>query len=230
MSLSGKPDTREMIAVHTAFRREFALMPELLRGVKAGDSERTKVVADHVAFMVNFLHHHHHAEDENLWPRLLERAPQECDPLVHLMERQHMNVGEALDEIQVALGFWRLSDAREASGTLTVSVNRVLVPLFEHLAIEEERILPLAREYITEIEWSAMGDSVAAAMHEDLPVLLGMILYEGDPDVTQALLAKLAGADAPVLRAAGTQAYAAYAQRVYGTDAPPRGSLLRVAV
>jgi hemerythrin-like domain-containing protein len=218
MSEPGKPDTREMIAVHTAFRREFALLPELLRGVSAGDSERAKIVGDHVAFMVNFLHHHHHAEDEHLWPRLLERAPKECDPLVYLMERQHAVIGERLYEIEAASG-----------ETLAVGVNSMLVPLFEHLAMEEERILPLAYQYITLAEWDAMAEAAAASLHEHFPIVLGMILYEGDPDTVQAMLTKFAGANAPVLRAAATQGYGEYAERVYGTATPSRSTILRRA-
>jgi hemerythrin-like domain-containing protein len=230
MSLSGKPDTREMHAVHTVFRREFALMPELIRGVKAGDSERAKIVADHITLMVTFLHHHHHAEDENLWPRLLARAPKDCDPIIQLMERQHTAIAERLDDIEVALGFWRTSDARDASSTLAVSVNGVLIPLFEHLGLEEERILPLAEQYITVIEWDTMAEAAARGLQENMVLVLGMIVYEGDPDVIQALLARLAGADAPVLRAAATQAFEAHAQSVYGTATPPRSALLRPAV
>jgi hemerythrin-like domain-containing protein len=218
-----------MHAVHTAFRREFALMPELLRSVKAGDSERANIVADHVTLMTTFLHHHHIAEDENLWPSLLERAPKECNAIVHLMERQHMNVAESLDQIQVALGFWRSSAGTEASGTLAVGVNGLLIPLFEHLAMEEERILPLAQEYVSATEWDAMGEAAAKGLHEDMAVVLGMIIYEGDPDVIQSLLTKLAGPDAPVLRAAATQAFATHAQSVYGTATPARSTLLRLA-
>jgi hypothetical protein len=141
-----------------------------------------------------------------------------------------MNVAETLDEIEVALGFWRRSDGAEASGTLAVSVNSLLVPLFEHLAMEEERILPLTQQYLTVPEWEAVGEAAAASLHENLPLVLGMIIYEGDPDLIQALLTRLAGSNAPVLRAGATQAFAAHAQSVYGTATPPRSTLLRVAV
>jgi hypothetical protein len=76
-----------MHAVHTMFRREFGLMSGLVRGTPAGNKARSQVVADHVALMTNMLHHHHHAEDEGLWPRLLERAPKECDPITPSSER-----------------------------------------------------------------------------------------------------------------------------------------------
>ena len=41
-------DTRDMVVVHTAFRREFGLAPALVRGVATGDRRRAGVVAQHL--------------------------------------------------------------------------------------------------------------------------------------------------------------------------------------
>jgi hemerythrin-like domain-containing protein len=229
MIQTGKTDVRDMHAVHTLFRREFALMPGLVREVTAGDKERVKIVADHVALLTNLLHHHHHAEDENLWPRLLERAPKECDPLIELMESQHARLEKALSEIDVALGLWRTDTGFTARGTLTSSLESLLVPLFDHMAMEEERILPLAQQFITQTEWDAMGESVAAALHEDLMLVFGMVMYEGDPDVIEELAARFAGENAAAMKAAAAQAFAAHALAVYGTATPPRNPALRLA-
>jgi hemerythrin-like domain-containing protein len=226
---TGKTDVRDMHAAHTMFRREFALMPALVREVAAGDKERVQIVADHVALLTNVLHHHHQAEDDNLWPRLLERAPKECDPLIELMERQHAGLEKALSEIEVALGFWRTDAGSTAGGTLAASLENLLVPLFDHMALEEERILPLAAQYMTQTEWDSLGESVVASLHENAALVLGMVMYEGDPDVIQTLLSRLAGKDALVLKAAAAQAFASHSLRVYGTATPPRSPALRLA-
>ena len=47
-------DARDMFAAHTLFRREFGLMPGLVRAVAAGDTKRSALVADHVAFFLTF--------------------------------------------------------------------------------------------------------------------------------------------------------------------------------
>ena len=52
-------DTRDMVVVHTAFRREFGLAPALVRGVAPGDQRRADVVADHLEMLTAMLHHHH---------------------------------------------------------------------------------------------------------------------------------------------------------------------------
>ena len=82
-------DARDMFAVHTMFRREFRLMPGLIRAVTAGDTRRATLVADHVALVSGVLNAHHSAEDQHIWPLLRERCPEECAPLIEVMEDQH---------------------------------------------------------------------------------------------------------------------------------------------
>jgi hypothetical protein len=41
-------DGGEMLMVHDVFRREFALMPALVRGVAVGDHNRAQIVTDHI--------------------------------------------------------------------------------------------------------------------------------------------------------------------------------------
>jgi hypothetical protein len=56
-------DGREMLILHDMFRREFALMPGLVRGVAAGDRERAQVIAAHITYVSTILHHRHHGKD-----------------------------------------------------------------------------------------------------------------------------------------------------------------------
>ncbi|HEY6497437.1 MAG TPA: hypothetical protein VIZ43_29515, partial [Trebonia sp.] len=64
MTMTEEPlaDARDMFAVHTMFRREFGLMPGLIRGT-AADTGRAAVVAAHVALVAEVLHLHHTGED-----------------------------------------------------------------------------------------------------------------------------------------------------------------------
>ena len=77
-----RPDTRDMVVVHTGFRRELRLMPELVHAVADGDFERTEVVGAHLELWLTLLHGHHTREDDYLWPLLHERAPADLEPVV----------------------------------------------------------------------------------------------------------------------------------------------------
>jgi hemerythrin-like domain-containing protein len=222
----GYADTRDMHAVHTMFRREFALMPELVRRARA---ERTQIVAEHVGLLSTMLHHHHHAEDVGLWPKLLERAPKECDPIIYVMERQHASIERGLSEIDIALGAWRTSASPETGQALAAAIESTLPVLYEHMGMEEERILPLAEEYITAPEWDSLPQTAIAGIpQEDLAVIFGMIMYEGDPEVIQEILAKLPPQAGLALKTLAPQAFALHSQRVYGTATPPRSTQLQL--
>ncbi len=48
----------DMAIVHRVFRSELDAARGLVRGVRAGDTERAKLVGDHLSFIVAALHHH----------------------------------------------------------------------------------------------------------------------------------------------------------------------------
>ena len=136
-------DTRDMYMAHTMFRREFALMPALVRGVTAGDMQRSQIVADHIELMVSVLHHYHEAEDKHLWPRLLNRVAAEIVPIVRLMEDQHQVIGAVIAEIDAAKGVWRNTVDSELGDVLADALDELVRHLNEHLSLQEEHILPV---------------------------------------------------------------------------------------
>jgi hypothetical protein len=46
--------TRDIYMVHTMFRREFAALPTLVRGVAAADAERVDLIAEHTGLLTVF--------------------------------------------------------------------------------------------------------------------------------------------------------------------------------
>ncbi len=218
-------DIREMYMAHTMFRREFTLLPALVRGVSAGDEERAQVVAGHLGFVTNVLHHHHQAEDTHLWPKLLERGPEEIDPIVHVMESQHADIDKGLTGIQAATAAWRTGAAVEHGNDLAEALDRLLPLLDEHLGVEEEHVLPLIEKYITAAEWDEMTrESAGDTPQEEMPLILGMMMYEGDPAVLEKVLSQMPADVRPFLEGAARQAFAAHSERVHGTATPPRSN------
>jgi hemerythrin-like domain-containing protein len=183
-------DTWEMVVVHRAFRREFREAAGLIGSVRAGDRERAELVARHLSGIVTGLHQHHTGEDELLWPVLLPRVTPHAE-LVYRMESQHKQLAVRVDRIEELLPGWRITaDAvtgRELAGVFT----EASALLDEHLAEEENEILPLVAEHLTEAEWRVIGERSL----EFLPrngtafVFVGLLLRETTDAERTAFLA-----------------------------------------
>ncbi|MBP2471259.1 hypothetical protein JOF53_000131 [Crossiella equi] len=216
-------DTRDMYMIHTAFRREFGLAPDLVRAVPAGEVARARVVADHVELLDEVLHHHHGAEDRHLWPRLLARVPQAVAPLVHTMESQHQAIDDLHTELRTALAAWRTTADPVRGLELAGVLERLLPLLTEHLELEERHVLPLIGQHVTAAEWDAMVAEAGATLDPGLfPLVFGMCMYEGEPEVVAYSIANMPPELRPVLAGLATEAFRAHSLRVHGTGTPPR--------
>ncbi|MGW4462978.1 hemerythrin domain-containing protein [Micromonospora sp. NPDC004704] len=216
-------DVRDMYTVHIAFRREFGQLASLVRAVGDGDTARAELLGDHIELLCAALHSHHTGEDELLWPKLLERGAEEVAPLVHLMEAQHQAVDNAITEINGTLPLWRSTASATGRETLADALDRLNASLIEHLGMEEERILPLAEKHITAVEWEQLGQhSMAGMPKKRLPLIFGMVMYEGDPQVikevldTMPLLARL------LMPTIARRLFASHSKRIHGTASPTR--------
>lgn len=220
-------DGREMSLLHNAFRREFSLMPRLVRGANAGDHERAGIVASHIIAMNTFLHHHHSAEDTFVWPFLLRIAPAETAELVELMEDQHRDVAELGDAVHANVLAWQADPSAQRREALAAVLDRLIPVLKEHLATEEKNVVPLMEKHIPAAEWNRIVQQGAAdADPETIPLNFGMLMYEGDPQVIENAIAGMPPEVGPVIRRVAPQAYGAYAQSLYGTPTPPRSTEL----
>ena len=218
-------DPRDMFAAHAMFRREFGLMPGLVRAVTPGDKQRARLVGDHIALMSGVLSQHHMGEDRHLWPRLRERCPQECGSLVDVMEDQHHAIHTCLSQVSKALQSWRDSAAARARGALAGAIDRLIPVITEHLALEDERAVPLMVKYITDDEYAILAQEHAACIPPDkLLTVLGMIMCTGDRAMADVILAEMPVEVQPAIEDLAVRAYAAYATDLYGTPTPPRAT------
>jgi iron-sulfur cluster repair protein YtfE (RIC family) len=214
-------DTRMMPVVHTMFRRELRLAGGLAGCVARRDAARAAVVADHLDLVGAILHHHHTAEDELLWPLLLERVPDDLAPIVHLMESQHGRVEQVLAEITPLLAQWRRTAGATERDRMAERYDDLHGALAEHLDAEEQRLLPIAARSVTQDEWERMGAAARAGTPKGKQlVVFGMIAYDGGPEGVALMMH---GAPPPVrwlVPRLGARAYRRHARAVYGTDTP----------
>jgi hemerythrin-like domain-containing protein len=218
-------DGREMTMVHDTFRREFGLLPAVVREVADGDVARAEVVAGHIDLVAGLLHHHHQAEDDSVWPLLMVRCPEQIVPLIQLMEDQHASVAATGRKVSEAQAGWRVNAAPGARSVLAGALERLVPVLTEHLAVEEQRVVPVMELHIGMDEWTEILQKGMAGLDLDgLPLQLGMLFYEGDPQIIEGVLATLPAEERAGMLARAQQAYAEHAQLIYGTATPPRSS------
>jgi len=219
-------DSRDMYAVHRVFRREFTNLPALIEAVTDGDTRRAAVVADHLEFLVTFLHHHHQGEDELVWPKLLTRGTTEISPLVHTMESQHHALEGTLNSLTEAASRWRPTASAADRDDLARCARNLVTVLFEHLELEEAEVLKLIDTYLTAAEWNQASEHTMKALPPNkLPLAFGMAIYEADQETRDIMQSTIPAVPWFVFSALGPGAYKRYAKRVYGTATPaPYGS------
>jgi hemerythrin-like domain-containing protein len=221
-SESGVTDVRDMYLIHTTLRRELKLGALQVRNVAEGDVERAAVLLEHLRLIDAVLHHHHDSEDRMVWPLLLERTPDVAGALVPLMEEQHQAIDAALAEVDARMpAFGETAGVREGAA-LADALDSMVKLLVEHLAVEEERALPLMERNITQEEWTQVtSDGAGEFDQEKIPVLFGMMMYEGDPDTIRDVINGMPPEVRPVAQFA-PGLYAEYALRVHGTATPEK--------
>lgn len=214
-------DTREMLVVHSLFRRELRLAAGLVRRVPPGDTGRSAVVARHLGLVEEVLHHHHTAEDELLWPLLVERVPDELAPVVQLMEAQHGKVDTLLEQIGRLRPAWAADPDARRTEDLAALYDDLYIHTAEHLDAEESRVLPLVARCITPAEWAALGDAGRHGIKRaDMSLVFGMMMYEGDPEVVATMLAPAPLPVRVLVPRLGRRAYRRHALAVHGTATP----------
>jgi hemerythrin-like domain-containing protein len=183
-------DTRDMLLIHRVIRREIGQLPRLI-GAAAGDRARARRLATHAEEMLDFLHTHHTGEDEMMWPLLRERVELETD-LIDRMEHQHEQIAVAIADVRRDLPEWSRTADAETGKRIAARLEEAVAVLAEHLAEEEDLVLPLVSVHLTREEWKALGQHGFAAIRPSRRlVMLGHILEEADESERRRFASKV---------------------------------------
>jgi hypothetical protein len=137
------PAIMGFLAVHRALRAEASTIETLAR------TGRTKQARRRAQLLARVLGHHHHAEDELLWPTLLARAPHLAGAMATL-EHEHAELDDLLA---------RLPDDLDLAGTVRAFLD-------DHLMAEEQQALPVWLGAFTSEE----HEQFAAALRRRTPL------------------------------------------------------------
>jgi hemerythrin-like domain-containing protein len=176
MSTAQPIDVRDMAIVHRTFRNVYEESARLVRAAPTPSPERVTFLADHIDFALAALHHHHEDEDELLYPRLIERVPEQA-PMTEHVEHEHLLIKTALDAASAACAAWRGRPSAETSEALAAALDHLNTTVQPHLDDEEQKVVPLAAVTFTQQEWDEMGERGAAWIPRNKRgIAFGMIL------------------------------------------------------
>lgn len=217
-----------MEMVHKMFRREFGLVPGLLRGL--ADPGRARIIARHLDGITTTLHHHHHTEDQSLWPLLVHRAGMAAAAPVESMEAQHAQLADAVNSLQTRVHGSIAAPAPDAVETLAKDAQQLVWLLNEHLRAEEEQLVPLMERHITAAEnQEIVAKGGALSDPESLPLVFGMMMYEADPEIIGRAVASMPVSVREAIRPLAQEAFAAHSRVIHGTPTPPRSTDIAVS-
>ena len=156
MQASKPIDVRDMAIVHRLFRQAYDEAARLVRVGPTPSPGRVTFLADHIDLVLGGLHSHHQDEDELLYPKIIERVPDQA-PVTEQVEHEHQVIATALDAAMAACATWRQRPSAETGEALAVALDHLNEVVQPHLDDEEQKVVPLAAVTLTQEEWDAMG-------------------------------------------------------------------------
>jgi hemerythrin-like domain-containing protein len=103
---------------------------------------------------------HHTKESALLFPRLRERAP-ELVEVLDRMDRDHAAGEKAIRDLEHALlAFEVMGESRRIA--FEQAVERYISFYLQHMAVEENDLLPAARRLFTAADWAELDAAFAA--------------------------------------------------------------------
>ena len=186
-----RPDTSDMLAVHQVFRDALDAASDLVADAVVEHPDKAEVVAAYYGNVLAFLLVHHAAEDELLWPKLLERCHEEALRVVVVAE-QHDGVAEVLEHALDAVTAFGHEPSAEHGARLVGALSTLRFELSSHLTDTEQDILPLAAEHLTPKEWAELPQHALTHFQGDrMWLILGLVLDAETDSQRDALLGHL---------------------------------------
>jgi hemerythrin-like domain-containing protein len=176
MSASEPINVRDMAIVHRLFRQVYDEAARLVRANPTPSPGRVTFLADHIDLALAGLHSHHADEDTLLYPKLIERAPEQA-PMTEQVEHEHEVISTALDAASAACATWRERPSAQTGEALAAALDHLNEVVQPHLDDEEQKVVPLAAVTLTQQEWDALGKAgMRSVPRKQRGIAAGMML------------------------------------------------------
>jgi len=189
MSTSQPIDVRDMAIVHRLFRQSYDEAARLVRAAPTPSRGRVTFLADHIDLILGGLHTHHQDEDELLYPKLIERAPDQA-AMTEQVEHEHQQIATALDAALAACATWRQRPSAETGEALALALDQLNAVVQPHLDDEEQKVVPLAAVTLTQQEWDAMGKRGMSSIPRNKRAIAAGLMLESLDEADRAYMMK----------------------------------------
>jgi hemerythrin-like domain-containing protein len=145
---------------HMYFKRLLRLLQEEVDVFASGDEPNYQLMHDVIAYLRDWGDTYHHPREDEAFHRIAKKRPDRQLPIARLIQ-EHRVVARAGEQLEQML------DELEAGSIipraqLEVAAATYLVYFGNHIAKEEESILPLAGEVLTANDWEAVKAAAPA--------------------------------------------------------------------
>jgi hemerythrin-like domain-containing protein len=138
-----------MSIVHEALRRDLRRTREALTATPPPARRQREALAEHLRWMMQFLHAHHATEDDGLYPMVRQRNPN-AGELLDQMHADHSRIDPAVVTVEHRAEDYRRDGAQQQQ--LLAAVGQLEEVLLPHLRREEDDVMPLVAATITDGE------------------------------------------------------------------------------
>lgn len=150
---------------HMYFRRLLRLLQEEVDVFASGDEPNYQLMRDVISYLRDWGDAYHHPREDEAFRRVVKKRPDRQLPVTRLIQ-EHRVVARAGEQLE------RMLEEVEAGAIipraqLEVAAATYLVYFGNHIAKEEEDILPLAGEVLTAADWDAVK-AAAPSRHPDV--------------------------------------------------------------
>lgn len=147
-------DTTMMTIVHDALRRDLSRARERLATPELVPSAQRAAIGAHLGWLMDFLHRHHEAEDEGLYPLVRARAADPDDlAVLDRMGDAHEAIAAAIVGVEAAGRALAVAASTDAALVAVDALDALAAVLLPHLREEEDEAMALVSRLITDREW-----------------------------------------------------------------------------
>ncbi|MBM7785561.1 hemerythrin domain-containing protein [Tenggerimyces flavus] len=186
----GPADIRDMGIVHSALRRDLRRVRMVLTADGEIAQERRRAIGEHLVWLMHSLHVHHTGEDTHLWPEIRRREPS-AGALLDVMDADHKRIAGPIGGIE-KVGTAYAAGSADAAEVLA-AVDQLEAALLPHLAREEQQMMPVVAQVLTDTEYEELGERafIKPKSFSDLAMEGHWVLDNATPEVRELMVSKI---------------------------------------